>query len=317
MGIFGGAGVGKTILITEIIHHVVILGSRKEVSVFAGVGERAREGQELYQALLEGGVLPSVALVYGHMGENPAVRFFTGLAGVAIAEFFRDNLRRDTLFFVDNAFRFAQAGNELSMLSSAIPSEDGYQATLSSEMAEFHERLTSSEEAKISSVEAIYAPNDDLLDQGVQAVFPYLDSMVVLSRDVYQRGLFPAIDLLSSGFSSALLPEIVGEYHYEVALRAQGLLKKAVSLDRIASLVGESELSVDDQVTYRRARKLQNFMTQNFFVAERQTGKPGVFVPLTTTVKDVDDIMKGKYDDVSEENFLYVGSAVEVRRKKK
>jgi F-type H+-transporting ATPase subunit beta len=317
MGIFGGAGVGKTILITEIIHNIVILGSkdRTGISVFAGIGERTREGQELYEALQQGGVLKKVALVYGHMGENPAVRFLTGLSAAAIGEYFRDELSTDVLFFVDNVFRFAQAGNELSMLANTIPSEDGYQATLASEMAMFHERLVSTGKAELSTIEAIYAPNDDLLDQGVQAIFPYLDSMIVLSRDTYQRGILPAVDILASGYSSVLTPEIVGDYHYDTALKARSLLKKAVSLDRIVSLVGESELSVDDQIIYRRAKRLQNFMTQSFFVAEKQVGRPGVFMPLQDTLSDVNDIINGKYDNVDEEKFLFIGRAEEVKKK--
>lgn len=314
MGIFGGAGVGKTILLTEIIHNVVVLGKNKSVSVFAGVGERIREGLELHEALKDSGVLPTVALIYGHMGENPAIRFLTGMAATTIAEFFRDEAKKDVLFFVDNAYRFAQAGNELSMLTNSIPSEDGYQATLDSEMADFHERLISTKDASVSSVEAIYVPNDDLLDQGVQSIFPYLDSTITLSRNVYQQGILPAVDILASAFSSALTPDIVGAQHYNVALEARSLLKKAVALDKIVSLVGEAELSFDDRVTYNRAKKLQNFMTQSFFVAANQTGRPGQFVPLKNTVQDVEDIMKGRYDAIPEEKFLFVGSASDIAK---
>jgi F-type H+-transporting ATPase subunit beta len=253
-----------------------------------------------------------VSLIYGPMGENPTVRFRTGFAAVTIAEYFRDILKTDTLFFIDNIFRFALAGNELSMLTSSIPSEDGYQATLDSEMASFHERLSATSGASISSIEAVYVPNDDLTDPGVQAIFPYLDSMLILSRSVYQQGIMPAVDILASGYSSALSPEVVGERHYEVALRAQSLLKKAVALDRIAQLVGESELSAEDQITYKRAKKLQNFMTQSFFVVETQTGRPGKFVSLATTIEDVETILDGVYDNIPEEKFLYIGSAKEL-----
>ena len=235
-------------------------------------------------------------------------------AATTIAEHFRDKEKRDVLFFVDNAYRFAQAGNELSMLTNSIPSEDGYQATLESEMAGFHERLVSTADAFVTAVEAIYVPNDDLLDQGVQSIFPYLDSTITLSRSIYQQGILPAVDILASAYSSALSPEIVGQQHYNVALRARSLLKKAVALEKIVSLVGEAELSVDDRTTYKRAKKLQNFMTQNFFVAQNQTGRPGQFVPIKNTVADVDDIMSGKYDEMAEDKFLYIGSATELTK---
>lgn len=313
IGIFGGAGVGKTILLTEIMHNVVILGKNKSVSVFAGVGERTREGQELCEVLKSRQVLPRMALIFGEMGENPAIRFLTGLGAVTVAEYFRDELKKDVLFFIDNVFRFAQAGNELSMLTKSIPSEDGYQATLASEMASFHERLVSTQTASISAVEAIYVPNDDFLEAGVQSIYPYLDSTVILSREVYQRGLLPAIDILASGYSNVLNPESVGGLHYQVALEAQALLQKAVELDRIVSLVGIAELSPQDKILYQRAKKLQNFMTQSFFAVADQTGRPGKFVPRKTTIKDVRDILKGRYDQVPEEKFLFIGSAEEIK----
>ncbi len=317
IGLFGGAGVGKTLLLTEIIHNVIVLrkAQTKSVSVFAGVGERTREGHELYETLASQGVLPSVCLVFGPMGENPTVRFLTGFTAATIAEYFRDNLKRDVLFFIDNVFRFAQAGNELSVLMNTIPSEDGYQATLASEMASFHERLISNQENAITSIEAIYIPNDDILDQGVQAIFPYLDSTVVLSRNVYQEGHLPAVDIMSST-SANLNPEIVGELHNEVVPKAKSLLKKSLELERIVSLVGESELSPEDKLVYRRARKLRNFMTQSFFVAENQTGRKGVYVPRLTTVEDVNALLNGKYDDYPEEKFLFVGSIKEVKGEK-
>lgn len=312
IGLFGGAGVGKTLLLTEVIHNFVVLNKNKGVSVFAGVGERIREGQELYETLAAKEVLPSVSLILGTMGENPAIRFLTGFTAVSMAEYFRDSLKKDVLFFIDNVFRFAQAGNELSVLMNTIPSEDGYQATLTSEMASFHERLVSNKDNSITSIEAIYIPNDDILDQGVQAIFPYLDSSVVLSRSIYQQGLLPAVDLLSSS-SSSLNPEIIGQLHYDVAIRALNLLKQATALDRIASLVGESELSPQDQLLYARAKKLRNFMTQNFFVAEGQTGKKGVYVPRATTVKDVDDLISGKYDNLTDDKFSFIGSIKDIK----
>ena len=312
IGIFGGAGVGKTLLLTEIIHNVIGKHIDKSVSVFAGVGERVREGQELYEALKERGVLPYVSLILGTMGENPSRRFLTSFTAVTLAEYFRDNLKKDVLFFVDNVFRFAQAGNELSVLTNTIPSEDGYQATLESEMAAFHERLVSSKDGSISTIEAIYVPNDDILDQGVQSVFPYLDSTIVLSRGIYQEGYLPAVDIFSST-SSSLNPEIVGELHYEVVLSAQNLLKQAASLERIVSLVGESELSTEDRITYERAKKLRNFMTQSFFVAEKQTGRKGTFVSRENAVEDLSALLSGKYDDVSDEKFMFIGSIKEIK----
>jgi len=311
IGLFGGAGVGKTILLTEIIHNVVVLHKGKGLSVFAGVGERIREGHELYETLKEKGVLSAVSLILGTMGENPAVRFLTGLTGVTFAEYFRDSLKKDVLFFIDNVFRFAQAGNELSVLMNTIPSEDGYQATLTSEMASFHERLVSNADNSITSIEAIYIPNDDILDQGVQAIFPYLDSSVVLSRSIYQEGLLPAVDLLSSS-SANLNPETVGQLHYDIALKALNLLKQATSLDRIVSLVGEAELSPSDKLIYERAKKLRNFMTQNFFVTENQTGRKGSYVPRETTVSDVNDLLSGKYDEITDDKFSFIGSMKEI-----
>lgn len=312
IGMFGGAGVGKTVLLTEIIHNVVSLGKNKNVSVFAGVGERIREGQELHEELKDGGVLPSVALIFGPMSENPAVRFLTAYAAATLAEYFRDVAKEDVLFFIDNIFRFAQAGNELSMLMNTIPSEDGYQATLASEMAAFHERLASTHGNAITGVEAIYVPNDDLLDQAVQAVLPYLDSSVVISRSIYQEGLLPAIDVLSST-SSALTPEVAGETHYQTYLAALALLKKAVSLERIVSLVGLTELSKDDQVAYKRSRLLRNYMTQSFFVTENQTGRKGQYVPREQTITDVAAILDGKHDDLDEGKLLYIGTINEVK----
>ena len=246
------------------------------------------------------------------MGENPAIRFLTAYASVRLAEYFRDVTKNDVLFFIDNLFRFAQAGNELSTLMNIIPSEDGYQATLESEMGLFHERLTSTDTAHITSIEAIYVPSDDLLDYSVQSVFPYLESIVVLSRNVYQQGLVPAIDILASS-SGSLNPQTVGEFHYEVAINARNILKRAESLDRIVSLVGESELSKEDQITYKRARRIKYYMTQNFFVAEAQKEQKGSYVPLETTIKDVNSIIMGKYDKIPEDQFLYIGGISDIK----
>jgi F-type H+-transporting ATPase subunit beta len=311
MGLFGGAGVGKTLLLTEILHNVVALRKMNNVSVFAGVGERSREGQELVEDLKQKDILSSAAMIFGQMGENAAVRFLTCMAGVTLAEYFRDEMGKDVLFFVDNVFRFAQAGNEISTLMNTIPSEDGYQATLSSEMGNLHERLVSTDKGAISAIEAIYIPSDDLLDHGVQAIFPYLDSVVTLSRQVYQEGRLPAIDVMTSS-SSALTPSIVGDKHYEVVTAAQSLLKQAESLERMVSLVGEAELSPDNQLLYRRSKKIKNYLTQSFHVASDQTGRPGKFVRIEDSVSDLADILAGKYDSVSEDKFLYIGSAKEI-----
>jgi len=311
-GLFGGSGVGKTVLLTEILHNIINKDKLKNVSVFCGVGERTREGHELYLELANTGVLDSVSLIFGSMGDTPSVRFLTGLAGVTLAEHFRDELGKNVLFFIDNIFRYAQAGNELSLLTNSIPSEDGYQSTLSSEMAHIHERLVSNQKANITSIEAIYMPADDLLDQGVQAVFDYLDSAIVLSRDVYREGRFPAVDILSS-VSSVLSPHTVSVEHYYTALQSQSLLKKSASLERIVSLVGEAELSEEDKLVYQRARKLRNYMTQNFFVAEGQTGRKGTYVPLETTISDVRALLEGKYDNVSEDKFMFIGSLSDIK----
>jgi F-type H+/Na+-transporting ATPase subunit beta len=310
IGLFGGAGVGKTILLTEIIHNVVNLSAKRSV-VFAGIGERSREGQELYETLSEQGTLPFVSLIFGTMGDNPAMRFRTAFTAATIAEYFRDQADREVLFFIDNIFRFALAGNELSMLMNTIPSEDGYQATLASEMGAFHERLSSTQKTAITTIEAIYIPNDDILDQGVQSIYPYLDSTIVLSRNVYQEGRIPAIDLIEST-SANLNPALVGADHYETALGAQSLLKESVTLERIVSLIGSSELSNEDRMTFERAKKLKNYMTQSFFVAETQTGRPGKYVPVKTTIEDIRSILDGKYDTVDEDKFLFLGGLNEL-----
>lgn len=316
VGLFGGAGVGKTVILSEIIHNIVILNPEKNVSVFTGVGERTREGEELYSTLKENKVMKGVTLIYGSMGENPAVRFRTAFAGVTLAEYYRDILGKDVLFFIDNIFRFAQSGYELSTLMNVLPSEGGYQATLASEMASFHERLASTQKNNITTLEAIYVPADDLTDSGVQAVFPYLDSGIILSRSVYQEGRFPAVDILSST-SSALNIDTVGKEHNQTALDAQALLKKAVSLDRIVSLIGESELSTQDQILYKRAKFLKNYMTQYFTVVEPQTGRKGVQVSRKDTVADIRAILDGKVDDLQPDDLLYIATLKDVEEKLK
>lgn len=307
VGIFGGAGVGKTVLLSEIIHNIVISDHQDHASVFAGVGERVREGQELVEDLTTGNVLQNVSLIYGHMGENPALRFRTALAGVTLAGYFRDHMEKNVLFFIDNVFRFAQAGYELATLMNMIPSEGGYQATLNSEIAELHERLASTQKNTITSFEAIYVPSDDTLDYAVQAIFPYLDSMISLSRTIYQEGRFPAIDLLTAT-SNALTATVVGEDHVTAVVKAQNLLKEAVTLERIASLLGPSDLTPTDQITYKRAQILKNYMTQNLFMVERQSGQKGVRIPMKQTVFDVLTILDGRCDAMDPEQFRYIGS---------
>jgi F-type H+-transporting ATPase subunit beta len=311
-GLFGGSGVGKTVMLSEIMNNIVGSDMEHNVSVFTGIGERTREGHELFLDLKKNGVLDGVALVYGAMGENPSVRFLTGAGGATIAEHFRDS-GKNVLVFIDNIYRYAQAGNELSLLMDTIPSEDGYQATLSSEMGEIHERLISSKKSSITAIEAVYVPSDDLLDQAVQTVFKYLDSSVVMSRDVYMQGRYPAVDILESG-SSAINPETVSAEHYQVVLDAQALLKKADQLERIVSLVGEAELSEEDRIYYQRANKLRNFMTQNFTVVSGQTGLKGVYVSREKTVEGTKRIMAGEFDKISEDKFMFIGEVDDAKK---
>ncbi len=315
IGLLGGAGVGKTVMLTELLHNIVIMRRiEKVISIFAGVGERTREGQELVERLKEKGALSDVALVLGPMGAPPSVRMLTAYTAATMAEYFRDIAKSDVLFFIDNVFRFAQAGNELSTVMHTIPSEDGYQPTLTSEMAFFHERLISTSSGAVSTVEAVYIPNDDILDAAVQSIFSHLDSVVVFSREVYQQHLLPAVDPLAS-YSSALSPQTAGELHYQTARAAQALLKKAITLERVVSLVGESELSAEDRTFYQRAKKIRNFMTQNLFVLEDQIGFAGQYIPLRTTIEDVNEILAGNYDAVPAEEFLYIGSARQIRKR--
>lgn len=305
VGIFGGAGVGKTVLLSEIINNIVINNSQDYVSVFAGVGERIRECRELWETFADAQVLDRVSLVYATMGENPALRFRIAFAGVTLSEYFRDDLGKDVIFFIDNIFRYAQAGLELSNIMSTMPGEGGYQATLLSEMAQFHERLYSSKQHAITSFEAVYVPGDDTLDTAVQAIFPYLDSTLVLSRNIYQEGRFPAVDLLSSN-SLAVNRNLVDHKHYEVLLEARKILEEAHSLERIVSLIGESELSEEKRKIYRRAKIVQNYMTQDLHSVEKQTRRPGISVPLSKTVAFCERIIAGEFDERPAKEFLYM-----------
>lgn len=309
VGIFGGAGVGKTIILTELMHNISIFD--KGVNIFAGIGERIREAQEMIENLADNNVLSRVAIILGQMNERPARRFRTGYAAAAVAEYFRDEEDRDVLFFVDNAYRFIQAGNELSMLLNSIPSEDGYQPTLISDIGNFQERLVSAARGSITSIEAIYVPADDFTDSGVQSLTSYFDSQIILSRDVAEEGRRPAVDILASS-SGLMNTGIIGKKHYVAYLEAVRILSKFSFLDKIVSIAGEAELSADDRVIYRRARLLNNYMTQNAFMASSQTGRPGSYVKRERTVDDVTDILNGNVDDWDPLMLMYTASLAEV-----
>ena len=310
LGIFGGAGVGKTVLLCELMHNLAFL--KKQYSVFAGLGERIREGHELYETLKMNNILPWVSLVFGQMNESASRRIKVGFVAATIAEYFRDELKKDVFFFIDNVYRFLQAGNEISMMMGEILSEDGYQPTLYSEIASLEERLVSTKSGSITSIQAIYVPADDITDAGVQAVLPYFDSVVILSREVYQEGRFPAVDILASS-SSAINPTILGKEHYEALLEAKKILEQYKNLEQIVSIVGEAELSVENRMIYHRAKKILNFMTQNLFTVEDQTGIPGKYVKREETIAGVKAILEGKLDHVPEDAFLYIGSLKDLR----
>jgi F-type H+/Na+-transporting ATPase subunit beta len=311
IGLFGGAGVGKTVLLSEILHNVINREKEKFISIFAGIGERTREGQELYEELKRTNVLDKASLIFGTMGSNPTVRFLTGYAAVALARHFRDFQSKNVLFLADNMFRFAQAGNELYLLMDQISSEDGYQAALVSQIAEIHETLVNNNDQTITTIEAIYVPADDIYDPAVQEVFGYLDSSILLSRDVYREGRYPAVDVLQSS-SSLISPEVVGTYHYDIVIKAKSLLRDAISIERIVALVGISELSDQDRLIYERSNKLKNYLTQYFFTAEKQTGTKGSYVPLEKSLKDINTILEGKVDDIPEEKFKFISTLDEI-----
>jgi len=303
-GILGGAALGKTILILEIIHNIIT--KHRGTCVFAGVGERIREGNELYHEFLRTGLLERSIMVFGQMNESPGARFEAAHTGIAIAESIREK-GEEVLFFIDNVFRFAQAGSELSALLGRIPSETGYQPTLTSEISEFHERIRSKERAAITSVEAVYIPADDLTDPAVVAIFSHLDSMLVLSRDYVQRGLYPAVDplLSTSGFIDR---NVMGSKHFEVAQEVIRHFQKYQDLQRIVSIIGKEELSKQERIIFERARKLQNFLTQPFFTAELYTGRKGAYVSLEETIAGCQKIVSGGFDSSSEEKFYMIGS---------
>jgi len=311
IGLFGGSGVGKTIILTELMHNTAVY--HKGISVFAGIGERIREAQEMIETLTQNKVLPNVTLVLGQMNERAAVRFRSGYTAVTIAEYFRDVENRDVLFFVDNVYRFVQAGNELSTLLNTIPSEDGYQATLTSDIGQFQERLIPTPTASITAVEAVYVPADDFTDSGVQAVMPYFDSVVSLSRNVAEEGRRPAVDILASS-SSLVDPLMLGLTHYEAYLEAEKVLNRYLFLDRVVSIAGEQELSPADQNIYLRGKRILNYMTQDVHMTADQTGRPGVYVPRKRVIEDVSDILAGKLDNWPPESFLYCKDLASVKK---
>ncbi|GAB0116963.1 F0F1 ATP synthase subunit beta [Acidisoma sp. 7E03] len=318
IGLFGGAGVGKTVLIQELINNIA--KEHGGVSVFAGVGERTREGNDLYHEMIDAGVIKTegegskVALVYGQMNEPPGARMRVALSGLTIAEYFRDDEGQDVLFFVDNIFRFTQAGAEVSALLGRIPSAVGYQPTLATDMGALQERITSTKKGSITSVQAIYVPADDLTDPAPATSFAHLDATTVLSRSIAEQGIYPAVDPLDST-SRSLDPRIVGEEHYQVARDVQKILQTYKSLQDIIAILGMDELSEDDKLVVARARKIQRFLSQPFHVAEVFTGSPGVFVQVADTIKGFKEIVAGKYDDLPEGAFYMVGTIEEAIKK--
>ncbi len=309
VGMFGGAGVGKTVVIQELIHNIA--SEHGGYSVFAGVGERTREGNDLYHEFKDSGVLDKVSMVFGQMNEPPGARARVALSGLAIAEYFRDEKNQDVLFFVDNIFRFTQAGSEVSALLGRMPSAVGYQPTLASEMGELQERITSTRNGSITSIQAVYVPADDLTDPAPATTFAHLDSTVVLSRSLSELGIYPAVDPLDSS-STILDPKVVGAEHYDVARRVQKVLQRYKDLQDIIAILGMEELSSEDKITVSRARKIQRFLSQPFFVAETFTGRPGKYVKLSDTIKGFKEILDGLHDDKNEGDFYMRGSIDEV-----
>lgn len=312
IGFFGGAGVGKTVLVMELIRNIAI--EHKGFSMFAGVGERTREGNDLWLEMQEAGVLENTVLVFGQMNEPPGARFRVALTALTIAEYFRDVERRDVLLFIDNIFRFVQAGSEVSALLGRMPSAVGYQPTLSTDMGELQERITSTKNGSITSVQAIYVPADDITDPAPATTFAHLDAFVVLARRRAELGLYPAVDPLDSS-SKVLDPMVVGEEHYRVARGVQEVLQRYKDLQDIIAILGMEELSEEDKIIVQRARKIERFLTQPTHIAERFTGQPGVYVPISETVRGFKEILEGKYDDLPEQAFYMVGTIEEALEK--
>ena len=309
IGLFGGAGVGKTVLIQELIYNIAT--AHNGYSVFTGVGERTREGNDLYREMTESGVISKTAMVYGQMNEPPGARMRVGLSGLTMAEYFRDVKHQDVLLFIDNIFRFTQAGSEVSALLGRMPSAVGYQPTLATEMGALQERITSTKNGSITSVQAVYVPADDLTDPAPATTFAHLDATTVLDRGIASLGIYPAVDPLDST-SRILSPEILGTEHYETARAVQSILQRYKELQDIIAIMGMDELSEEDKITVNRARKVQRFLSQPFHVAEQFTGYQGKYVPLKETIRSFKEIIEGKHDEIPESFFLYAGSIDEV-----
>ena len=314
IGLFGGAGVGKTVLIMELIHNIA--SEHSGVSVFGGVGERTREGNDLWNEMKESGVIDKVALIYGQMNEPPGARMRVGLSALTAAEYFRDFSKQDVLLFIDNIFRFTQAGSEVSALLGRMPSAVGYQPTLATEMGELQERITSTKDGSITSVQAIYVPADDLTDPAPATTFSHLDASTVLSRQIASLGIYPAVDPLASN-SRVLDPNIIGEEHYNVTKKVLEILQKYKELQDIIAILGMDELSDDDKLTVNRARKIQRFLSQPFFVAEQFSGISGKYVKLEDTIRGFKEIIEGKHDDLPEQAFYMVGTIEDAVEKAK
>ncbi len=312
IGLFGGAGVGKTVLIMELIHNVA--KQHGGLSVFTGVGERTREGNDLYNEMKQSGVLSNTALVYGQMNEPPGARMRVGLSGLTMAEYFRDQENQDVLLFIDNIFRFTQAGSEVSALLGRMPSAVGYQPTLATEMGALQERITSTRKGSITSVQAVYVPADDLTDPAPATTFAHLDATTVLSRSIASQGIYPAVDPLEST-SRILSPDVVGEEHYRVAREVQRILQRYNELMDIIAIMGMDELSDEDKLLVARARKIQRFLSQPFYVSEKFTGFEGVYVPVSETIRGFKEIIDGNCDDLPESAFLFSGTIDDVARK--
>lgn len=316
VGFVGGAGVGKTILITEMIHNITSKSTAnakpsQTISIFAGVGERIREGQELYHRLVQSKVIDNTVIVLGQMNENAAVRFRVALAAITIAEYFRDAQKQNVLFFIDNMFRFLQAGNEVSTVLGMIPSDQGYQPTLQTETSHVEDRLISTENGSITSIQTVYVPSDETSDPAVSTIMSFLDSSIVLSRSVAQKGIYPPVDVFASTSSAASSKTIIGAEHFDTLTDFQRMLDNYFRLSHIVAIVGESELSSENRILYQRTQKVINYLTQPFFMTEAQTGQKGVYVERLTTVKDVSLILSGKLDEIPSEKFLYIGSLKE------
>ena len=309
IGLFGGAGVGKTVIVTELIHNIA--SQHGGISVFCGVGERTREGNDLWLDMKQSGVIDKTALIFGQMNEPPGARLRVGLAGLTVAEYFREMGGQDVLLFIDNIFRFVQAGSEVSALLGRMPSAVGYQPTLANEMGELQERITSTKRGSVTSVQAIYVPADDLTDPAPAATFAHLDATTTLSRAIVEKGIYPAVDPLDSN-SRILTRDAVGNEHYDVATRVQEVLQRYRELQDIIAILGMDELSDEDKVVVQRARKIERFLSQPFHVAEQFTGIPGKYVPLADTVRGFKDIVDGKCDDLPEQAFFMVGGIEEV-----